>query len=140
MDKKAKPRSPSFLFLLTLGVVFWLVLTLMSPGIDSGYHESKLTRARGDLSGFRTALGMFHVDNGFFPSEAEGLRALFVAPKRAVNWHGPYIMDKDYFVDPWHHPYVYKYPNPASPDGFSVISWGPDGKPGGGDDVGLAGR
>jgi general secretion pathway protein G len=140
MDKKAKPGSPSFLFLLFVGLILWIVLMIFSQGPYSRNQHSRFDQARTDLDSLRTALRMFQQNNGFFPSDAEGLRALWLPPKRATNWRGPYIANEEGLMDPWHHPYVYKYPGPTSPDGFSVISWGPDGKPGGGDDVDLAGR
>jgi general secretion pathway protein G len=38
--------------------------------------------------------------------------------------------------DPWGNDYVYVYPGVHNPGGFDLMSYGPDGVAGGGDDVG----
>lgn len=43
----------------------------------------------------KTALDMFRLDNGRYPTEKEGLRPLIAAPNGLSNWRGPYISKAD---------------------------------------------
>jgi general secretion pathway protein G len=52
------------------------------------------------------------------------------------NWDGPYL-PKEVPVDPWGNPYVYSNKSDAG-IGFSIMSYGRDGRPGGeGDDADI---
>jgi general secretion pathway protein G len=55
-------------------------------------------------------------------------------PSGATNWRGPYLK-KGIPADPWGNPYVYNYPGKNNPDGYDIMSMGPDGRVGGGDDI-----
>jgi len=75
-----------------------------------------------------TAMHIFAIDTGRFPTEEEGLMALAQKPANADWWKGPYI--KDYMPkDAWNRDFVYE----VDADGkkFKIISYGADGKEGG---------
>jgi general secretion pathway protein G len=98
---------------------------------------AKALVARGDLRKLRTALMAFEIDNGRFPTQAEGLNALVKQPtgpgaSDLQHWHGPYW--KASLQDPWDHPYVFQVPGAGGAD-FDLSSAGPDGRPGSEDDV-----
>jgi general secretion pathway protein G len=93
------------------------------------------TRLRQWDSTITAALELFESDNGRFPTTAEGLAALRVRPADGKSWHGPYLAH-DAGNDPWGNPYVYRYPGTHNPYSLDVFSMGPDGREGGGDDVG----
>jgi hypothetical protein len=38
-------------------------------------------------------------------------------------------------LDPWGNPFIYEYPGKRNPYGFDLMSMGPDGRVGGGDDI-----
>ena len=78
-----------------------------------------------------SALAAYEVDTGAYPAT---LDALVVAPKDAKDWHGPYVKEK-VPLDPWGHAYVYNVPGKQKGKDFDLLSYGPDGKPGGGDDI-----
>jgi general secretion pathway protein G len=87
--------------------------------------------ARRDIRLLKTAIGLFEMDNGRYPTTKEGLDALVQKPAGNLpNWH-PYLDRAQ--VDPWGHPYVYTCP--GSKSDFDLYSCGPDGKPGTDDDV-----
>ena len=60
------------------------------------------------------ALDSFEVDNGYYPSGANGLGALLDPPNGATNWKGPYLK-KGVPPDPWGNPYIYGYPGKNNP-------------------------
>jgi len=76
-----------------------------------------------------TALGTYKLDTGTFPTTEQGLQALRDKPADANQWAGPYL-PQEIPIDPWGHPYVYKFPGEHG-DEPDVISYGADGQPGG---------
>lgn len=101
-------------------------------------EESKITAARTDIeSNLANALDLYELDNGFYPTTEQGLRALTFAPDSPPvpkKWKGPYVK-KSIFEDPWGQPYQYRSPGNHGPD-YDLFSMGPDGNEGGGDDIG----
>ena len=95
--------------------------------------QRQLAAARVDMSTLETALDLFEIDAGRFPTTEEGLAALAERPDDVGGWAGPYVK-RGLPRDPWGNEYVY-----ASPGGdgrsFELKSPGPDGKEGGGDDI-----
>ena len=79
-------------------------------------------------------LSAFEIDNGYYPSSADGLQALVANPNDSDEWRGPYL-EQGIPLDPWDGEYIYEYPGQQSEDGYDLISMGPDGREGGGDDV-----
>ena len=57
------------------------------------------------------------------------MNALRVKPENVNNWEGPYL-EQDVPVDPWGHPYIYKFPGEHG-DQPDIICLGADGQPGG---------
>lgn len=72
-----------------------------------------------------------------FPSTAEGLRALVVAPPgKEANWAGPYFEGNEVPKDPWGEPYHYASPGLRNKSSYDVWSSGPDKRSGTPDDIG----
>ncbi len=87
----------------------------------------------------KTPLMAYRLDNGDFPSTADGLQALLVVPAgRETTWKGPYLDTSTGTlpVDPWKHPYKYLYPGIHNPAGYDIWSLGPDGIDGNSDNIG----
>jgi general secretion pathway protein G len=87
-----------------------------------------------------SALEMYHLDVGRYPTEAEGgLEALRTRPPAAGDaWNGPYLNVEP--VDGWGHPLRYEPPDPDRLDDvrghtYRLGSVGPDGLDGTADDV-----
>jgi general secretion pathway protein G len=101
--------------------------------------DARITIARGQVAALNTALEVFEIDTGRFPTDKEGLAALMSKPAaNLAGWHGPYIDARGAkeLNDPWGNPYRYRAPGKHSPRGYDLWSNGPDGKEGGGDDLG----
>lgn len=81
-------------------------------------------------------LNAYRMKMGDYPSTAEGLQALIVAPNgKSDQWTGPYF-DGKIPNDPWGEPYVYRYPGTKTKNGYDVFSKGPDKIEGTADDIG----
>jgi general secretion pathway protein G len=100
----------------------------------SGWHDHMGPgEAKAQIRAFETAFDMFKMDNAYFPQGTNGLIYLVQKPPGATNWHQ--YMD-GIPLDPWSHPYIYECPGRHNPQSYDLSSMGPDGKVGGGDDIG----
>jgi general secretion pathway protein G len=103
--------------------------------------SSQRDHARADIAMFCVALSAFMVDNGRYPTTAEGLAALVTPPSGLTSWKGPYIggggpgYHGGVPNDPWGNPYVYVCPRKHNPESYDLHSFGPDGKDGTEDDI-----
>jgi general secretion pathway protein G len=91
--------------------------------------ESKVKAAKIQLQSFSSALDLFNLDAGRYPSSAEGLAALVRRAPGVGAWNGPYLRGGDVPNDPWNHPYVYRAPGQRG--AYDIVSFGSDGREGG---------
>jgi general secretion pathway protein G len=106
----------------------------MFPSVfTSRSRQAKITAARADLSMLEVMLETFEVDCARYPTTEEGLQALIQRPPDLPDWKGPYLK-RGVPRDPWRNPYVYRFPGLHNND-YDLYSFGPDGRPGGGDDI-----
>ncbi len=120
--------------LLLVLVILTLLAAVVVPRFAGRVPEAKKAAAAADLSSLAVALGAFEVDTGRYPTSAEGLGALCVAPGGIANWKGPYI-EKAARNDPWGNPYVYACPGTHNTDGYDLHSFGPSGQDGADDNI-----
>jgi general secretion pathway protein G len=124
--------------LLLVLVILAVLAAIVVPKFTGKSEKARVAAATADIANIELALDQFEIAAGRYPTTEEGLGALVAPPGNVRNWEGPYLK-KGLPIDPWGHPYVYRFPgqfNAGSPD---VISYGLDGNEGGGDDVTNAG-
>jgi len=92
-------------------------------GHDRG--PARLSAAVAQIAVFRTMLGAFRDDTGFYPTGTTGLQGLVRQPVGTTNWHGPYAQDIP--KDPWGREYVYEIPGKHTSSGYpyDLFSLGP---------------
>jgi general secretion pathway protein G len=115
--------------MLVVVVIMGLFVGLVGVNLFKRADEAKRTAARSQIDSFMTAVGTYKLDTGNFPSTDLGLAALRVKPDGVQQWAGPY-MPKDIPLDPWGHPYLYKFPGEHG-DEPDIVSLGADGTEGG---------
>ncbi|MAG57271.1 MAG: hypothetical protein CMJ83_13340 [Planctomycetes bacterium] len=97
--------------------------------------ESQVDRAKLDIDNLRTAVEMFQMKEHRLPSEGEWPRFLFEGSDgHAHPYVDEHLHQGGLVKDPWGSPYVYQR---LSGVDYSILSYGPDKLPGGGDDVPL---
>ena len=128
--------------LLVVLVVIGLLAGLVGPMVFRNVSDARVTTARVQLELLSLALEQYRLDNGWYPSSAQGLEALRTRPDgepAPLNWRGPYLR-KPVPPDPWGRPYVFKSPSETNPQGFDLLSHGRDGRSGGeGEDGDISG-
>jgi len=135
-SNRAPRRAFTLVELLLVLTILAILAGIVLPSMVGRGEQARKTAAQSDIHSFSTALNMFEVDNGGFPKGRTGLQSLVQKPNNAQNWHGPYLADKTSVpLDPWGNPYVYECPGKHHPESFDLMSMGPDGRVGGGDDI-----
>jgi general secretion pathway protein G len=134
--------SAGFTFVETLAVL--AVTAVLAGQVTVAAHamlqRSRSAGARTQIESLRVALQSYYVDCGSFPTEEQGLSALWekpVAEPVPENWNGPYT-DKAVPKDPWGVAYRYAVAGGSgmpsgTPEGlpFVIYSLGADRKEGG---------
>ena len=120
--------------LLLVLVILTALAAVVVPKFVVRGEQAKKVQAASDIAALGVALGAFEVDNGRYPTSAEGLGALSVAPGGLTNWHGPYV-DRPVLNDPWGNPYVYACPGTHNTDGYDLHSFGPHAQDGAEDNI-----
>ena len=121
--------------LLLVLVILGVLAAIVVPKFSGRTEQAKVTAATTQLATFGTALDAFEVDNGYYPKGKEGLQDLITQPRDAENWKGPYLKVNEVPLDPWGSPYVYECPGKMNPNGYDLMSMGPDRRDGGDDDI-----
>ena len=126
--KKSDGRQAGFTLieLLVVMVIMGLLVALVGPNLLGQVDKAKPKTARTQIANFATAVEMFNLDVGRYPTENEGLEALRQDPSGVKRWDGPYVKKK-IPEDPWDKAYVYRT---AGRD-FEILSYGADGAEGG---------
>ncbi len=126
----------TLLELLVVILIIGLLTGIVAPRFMSQISRSEVTTARAQLDAFRKAVEAFRIDNGRYPTTAEGLEALVTQPADAPRWHGPYLQGA-IPPDPWGTRYEYRSPGASGRD-YDITSMGRDRVPGGsGDDADI---
>jgi general secretion pathway protein G len=113
-------------------VVIGILATLVAPEIFKHVGAAKSATAKSQIEMFGSALDAYRLDNGHYPSTQQGLNALWEMPTvdPPANWRGPYLR-KPVPLDPWNVAYLYLSPGQVNINGYDLLSYGADGKPGG---------
>jgi len=115
--------------MLVVITIIGLIMGLIGPRVLNYLSESKVKAAKIQLQSFSSALDLFHLDAGRFPSTSEGLTALVQRTPGVAAWNGPYLKGGAVPNDPWNHPYLYRSPAEHGP--YDIMSYGSDGQEGG---------
>ncbi|HTO64574.1 MAG TPA: type II secretion system major pseudopilin GspG [Bradyrhizobium sp.] len=115
--------------MLVVITIIGLIMGLVGPRVLNYLSESKVKAAKIQMQSFSSALDLFNLDAGRYPSSAEGLTALVRPTPGIAAWNGPYLKGGAVPNDPWNHPYIYRAP--AEHAAYDIISLGSDGQEGG---------
>jgi general secretion pathway protein G len=116
--------------ILVVLTIISLVLGLVGPRVLSYLSESRVKTARLQIESLSSALDLFFLDTGRYPSSSEGLEALTQRPPNIPIWNGPYLKTGRVPADPWGHPYQYRPATEQTPP-YEIVSFGSDGREGG---------
>lgn len=140
LSKREKIRTTSdaeagftLVEILVVLVIIGLLGLLVAPNLVSRLGKAKSDAAQAQINTLVSAVDLFYVDMGRYPTPNEGLEALMVAPSGDVNWRGPYLRKRQSLIDPWGNPYHYKVPGQHG--AYDLFSYGSDQVEGGDGDA-----
>ena len=114
--------------ILVVITIIGLIMALVGPRVLNYLSESKAKAAKIQIESFASALDLYYLDLGRYPTTNEGLAAL-TQGNNAPGWNGPYLRGGVVPNDPWGHGYVYRAPGQRAP--YEIVSLGSDGQEGG---------
>jgi len=138
-NKHKSAAGFTLLEILLVVVIIGLLVGVAVVRLGARSGEAKKVAAQRQIDAYKTALGLYELDNGFYPTTEQGLQALIVMPTTAPvpnNWKGPYLDPPVLRKDPWGHDYIYVYPGTRNPAGYDLFSPGVNGVEGDDDDIG----
>lgn len=126
-------RGFTLIEIMVVVIILGVLGALVLPNVMNRPDHAKLTAARTDIQSISTALEIYRLDNGRYPTTEQGLDALVKRPTVAPlprQWSAQGYL-KSTPTDPWGSHYQYASPGTHSPHGYDLYSLGSDGQPGG---------
>ena len=121
--------------LMLVVIIIGVLVAMVAPRLTGRSRQAREAATEADINAhLSAALDLFELDNGRFPTTAEGMDALRTAPSGVRRWKGPYLK-RPIPMDPWGRPYIYRSPGQYNREDYDLSSHGPDGVEGNKDDI-----
>jgi general secretion pathway protein G len=119
--------------LMVVIVILGILVSFIAPRLMGRPDEAKQVKARVQMESLETAIKLYKLDNGFYPTTEQGLQALVEQPQTGTlpkKWRkGGYLEKGKVPKDPWGNEFVYL--SPGVHGDYDIIAYGADGVPGG---------
>jgi len=116
--------------LMIVLVILGLIMGVIGPKVMGYLGKSQTKTAKIQVENISSALDMYRLEVGSYPSSSHGLNALVAAPSGTRGWNGPYLKKGKVPKDPWNNDYLYKRPG-SNGHPYDLLSLGRDGSQGG---------
>jgi len=137
MEDDMKKRGFTLIELMIVVIIIAALAAMIVPRLSGRAEQAKVAVAQSDINAnLSTALKLYQLDNGYFPSTEQGLEALITKATTEPmprNWNGPYIEKST--LDPWGNQYKYRAPGVNNKSSYDLYSAGKDGIEGNEDDI-----
>lgn len=122
-------RGFTLVEILVVITIIGMIMGLVGPRVLNYLGDSKAKAAKIQIESLASAIELYYLDTGRYPSSSEGLNSLIARPGNISGWNGPYLKGNGLPADPWGKPYVYR--TPGQHGAYDVVSFGADGQEGG---------
>ena len=127
----------TLLEMLVVLAIMGLLAAIIAPQVLKYLGSSRSQTGKVQVQNLASALELYRLDVGRYPTPGEGLAGLVAAPPSAAGWNGPYMPKAQALTDPWGRPYLYKVPGThGEVDVYSLGSDNAEGGSGEAKDVG----
>lgn len=109
-------------------VILGILAAMVVPKIMSRPEQARIVKAKQDILAIQSALDLYKLDNGTYPTTDQGLEALVKKPTAEPiphNWKSEGYLHQ-LPMDPWGNPYQYINDN----EKLKIFTYGPKGKEG----------
>ncbi len=132
---QSSEKGFSLIELMVVIVILGILAVAIVPRIMDRPDQAKQVQAKIGIESISTALKLYKLDNGSYPTTEQGIGALIEKPETGNvprNWRsGGYLEKGKVPKDPWGNPYIYL--SPGVHGDFDIVSYGADGVAGGED-------
>ncbi len=126
-------RGFTLIEIVVVVAIIGILALLIGPRVIGRADEARVTETTAQIKTIETALKLFKLDNGFYPSTEQGLSALVKKPDTGRiperYREGGYLDGNRVPEDAWGNPFIYGSPGLNGP--YDLLSYGGDGVPGG---------
>ena len=119
----------TLLELLVVLVILGLLAAFAVPQVMNYLGGARSDAAKIQISNLSTALDLYRLDVGRYPTSDEGLTSLVTPPSGADRWNGPYVKKQESLIDPWGEQYGFR--SPGRHGAYDLFSLGADKSEGG---------
>jgi general secretion pathway protein G len=113
--------------LLVVLAIIGLIAALVAPQVLRYLGSARVETTQAQLKNIGSALELYYLDSGKYPSSDIGLSALVASPNDGSVWNGPYLKSESALKDAWGNRFAYE----QAGESLSILvkSLGRDGKP-----------
>lgn len=126
-DLQRRDAGFTLIEILLVVVIIGILAAVAVPRLGGRVEQSRIAAARASAGAISTAIDLYETDNGRLPDSLQNL----VTKGSEANWQGPYLRKVESLKDPWGNDFQYTKQGNV----YVVVSAGPDGSFGTGDDV-----
>ncbi|MDD3374465.1 MAG: type II secretion system major pseudopilin GspG [Candidatus Omnitrophica bacterium] len=126
-----KEQGFTLIEIMMVVIILGILGAMVVPNMVGRGEQARETAAYSDIeANLSTALDLYELDNGRYPTTEQGLKALLQEPTTSpvpMHWNGPYLKKKKIPKDPWGAEYLYVSPGIQNPEEYDLSSLGSDG-------------
>jgi len=127
-----RSRGFTLLELLVVLAILSFLALIAVPQVLKYLSSAKSDTAAIQVQQLSATIDLYRLDAGAYPTEEQGLDALFDRPADAERWNGPYLRKRGMIDDPWGNRFIYRFPGEHGD--YDIYSLGADGQEGGEDE------
>jgi general secretion pathway protein G len=126
-------RGFTLIEIMVVIIIMGILASIVALRLTGQTEQARQTQAEAQIRIFESALELYKLDNGSYPTTEQGLKSLVEAPtvgRLPRKWReGGYLQKSSIPKDPWGNEYIYL--SPGMYNDFDIMSYGDDGLQGG---------